>query len=90
MIADDGFQHEVVLTQVKAKSIDPGDVVIASYEVGDIPNDDGYRRSAGAALAQLKETLERVFPKGVNVVVVATRNGKEDISIKIIKDKTKD
>ena len=82
---DNGTQHEININTVKSKGITENDVVLAKYEVGDI--DREYTELAGQALSQLKAMLENVFPEGVKVAVVATRNGKEDVSIKILKNK---
>lgn len=80
-----GLQHEIKLETVKMKGITENDVVLAKYEVGDIQEE--YKDLASHALTQLKNTLESVFPDGVKVVVVATKNGKEDVDIKILKNK---
>lgn len=82
---DNGAQHEINLDTVKSKGITENDVVLAKYEVGDIGRE--YTELAGQALSRLKAMLENVFPKGVKVAVVAARNGKEDVSIKILKNK---
>jgi len=83
---DDGTDHEVSISSIKTKGLGEGDVVLAKYEVGDLPEDKAHL--AGQALAQLKSVLEGAFPEGVKVIVVATRSGKDDVSIKIVKDKT--
>ena len=84
---DDGKQNEIKIDTIKTKSLTTDDVIFATYEVGDI--DEDQRQMAGAELLRLKEMLELAFPEGTKVLVAASRNGKEDISIKIIKDKTK-
>lgn len=82
---DGGDIQEVKLSTIKTKSLAPSDVVLASYEVGDIPEDK--KNLAGAELLRLKSILEQAFPENTKILVTATRNGKEDISIKIVKDK---
>lgn len=84
---DDGEQREVKFSTVKTRNLTSDDVVVASYEVGDISDDQ--RQLAGHALRDLKALLEQQFPEGQKILVTAMRNGKEDVSIKIIKDKTK-
>ena len=84
---DDGQQNEIKISSIKTKALTADDVVFATYEVGDISEDQ--RQMAGAELLRLKEMLELAFPEGTKVMVAASRNGKEDISIKIIKNKTK-
>ena len=82
---DKGQQHEVKMDTIKSKGLTENDVVLAKYEVGEIPVE--YRDLAGQALAKLKSMLEQALPEGVKVVVVATRNGKEDVNIKVLKNK---
>lgn len=82
---ESGQQHEVKMSSVKTKGLTENDVVLAKYEVGDIQPE--YKDLAGQALSQLKAMLENVMPDGVKVAVVATRNGKEDVDIKILKNK---
>lgn len=83
---DDGEQREVKINTVKTKGLTPDDVVIANYEVGEVPEEK--RDLAGAELVRLKQMLEQAFPEGTKILVAATRNGREDVSIKVIKDKT--
>ena len=82
---DDGSEHEIKLSAIKAKALKKGDVVIANYEIGNANNVE-----SGKALTQLKTALQSAFPDGVKVLVTASRNGKEDITLKIIKDKTQE
>lgn len=82
---DQGSQHEIKMASVKTKGLTENDVVLAKYEVGDVQPE--YKDLAGQALSQLKTMLEGVMPEGVKVAVVATRNGKEDVDIKILKNK---
>lgn len=84
---DDGQQNEIKISSIKTKALTTDDVVVATYEVGDISDDQ--RSMVSAELLRLKEMLEMAFPEGTKVLVAASRNGKEDISIKVIKDKTK-
>lgn len=79
---DSGEQHELKLNNLPTKSLTKGDVIITYYEVGVIAN-----REVTRALEQLKRLLESVMPDGVKVIVIATRNGKKDVSINIIKNK---
>jgi hypothetical protein len=80
---EEGINHEISLTHVPVQKIKSGDVVVVSYEVGQaIPKD------VGGALTQLKKIFDQILPAGVNNVVLATRNGKKDVSIKIMKDET--
>jgi len=80
-----GQQHEIKMASVKTKGLTENDVVLARYEIGDIQPE--YRDLASQALSELKTMLEGVMPEGVRVAVVATRNGKEDVDIKILKNK---
>jgi len=84
---DKSVSHEINLETIKTKGLTENDVVLAKYEVGEIPVE--HRDLAGQALAKLKSMLEEVMPEGVKVVVIATRNGKEDINIKVLKNKAK-
>lgn len=84
---DDGVQNEIKISSVKTKALTLDDVVIATYEVGEL--DEEQKKLAGAELLRLKSMLEQAFPKDTKILVAASRNGKEDVSIKIIKDKTK-
>lgn len=88
LIEDDkGVSHDINLETIKTKGLTENDVILAKYEVGELPVE--YRDLAGQTLAKLKTMLEEVMPEGVKVVVVATRNGKEDIDIKVLKNKAK-
>jgi hypothetical protein len=79
---DNGNSHEVKISSISAKSMSKDDIVIASYEIGDMPY-----KNANALLMNLKNMLEAVFMKGTRVLVTATRNGKKDVDISIIKPK---
>jgi len=81
---DDGEAREINLNTIKVKNISENDVIIASYEIGDIAEDKSNLVSS--ELIRLKSMLEQAFPK-TKILVTAMRNGKEDIAIKIIKDK---
>lgn len=80
-----GEMHEIKLQAIKKQSLKKGDVLVVNYEVGDAPSDQ-----ANDALRQLREIFRRVIPEGVEIVIIATRNGEEDISLKIMKDKTQE
>lgn len=82
---DNKIKHEINIDNVKTKGITENDVILAKYEVGEVSPE--YRELAGQALSQLKTMLEQAMPEGVKVVVVATRNGKEDVNIKVLKNK---
>lgn len=79
----DGSQHEINLQKISSKSIKAGDTVIAYYEVGDAPS-----KQVEVVMGQLKRILQGVMPEGVEVVVIATRFGKKDITLEVVKDKT--
>ena len=83
-IDDNQNEHELKLQNIPSKSLKKGDIVIASYEVGDASLIDSQK-----ALEQLRNVLKKVLPKGIEVVAIATRHGKEDVKIKIVKNKTK-
>lgn len=82
---DDGQQHEVKINQIKTQDIVKDDVIIANFEVGSLATDKNSL--IGQELYRLKQLLEKCFPKGQKILVAATRNGIEDISIKIVKTK---
>lgn len=82
---DNNVEHEIVLEQISSKNIKPGDMVVAYYEVG-----NAEVKEVAQALSKLRELIMINAPEGVNVVTIATRNGKKDIDLKIMKDKTKD
>lgn len=75
---DNGTKHEINLSTVSSKSIKSGDSIIAYYEVGNATPKDST-----LALTQLKALLENLFPNGVRVAIIATRNGKKDVEISI-------
>lgn len=81
---DDGETREINLNTIKTKNITENDVIIASYEIGDIAEDKN--NLVAAELVRLKTMLEQAFPK-TKILVTAMRHGKEDVSIKIVKDK---
>ena len=85
---DDGENREVSLNTVKVKGLSENDVVIANYEIGNIPEDKSSL--VGAELYRLKTMLEQAFPPKTKILVTAMRNGKEDVSIKIIKGKAEE
>jgi ribosomal protein L18E len=82
---DNGETHEVKLNTVKVKSLTQDDVIIANYEIGDLA--DEKRELVGAELIRLKEMLTQAFPEGTKILVTAMRHGKEDISLRVVKDK---
>ncbi|MBP6914365.1 hypothetical protein KBB74_02635 [Candidatus Parcubacteria bacterium] len=81
---DDGQVREINLNTIKTKSITENDVIIAGYEIGDIAEDKN--NLVAAELVRLKTMLEQAFPK-TKILVTAMRHGKEDVSIRIVKDK---
>lgn len=81
---DSGETHEIKLDTVKTKNLAADDVIIANYEVGDLPEDQ--KQLAGAELLRLRSLLMEAFPEGSKILVTAMRHGKEDISIKIVKN----
>lgn len=81
---DDGQVREINLNTIKTKSITENDVIIAGYEIGGIAEDKN--NLVAAELVRLKTMLEQAFPK-TKILVTAMRHGKEDVSIRIVKDK---
>ncbi len=79
---DSGNSHEVKISSVTTKSMSKDDIVVATYEIGDMPYSN-----ANALLHNLKNMLEAIFPEGTKVMVTAMRNGKKDIDISIVKQK---
>lgn len=79
---DDGKTHEIKISSVSSKSMSKDDIVIASYEIGDMPY-----KNANALLVNLKNMLEAIFIEGTKVVVTAMRNGKKEVDISVIKPK---
>ena len=77
-VDDKDVAHEVSLSTVKTEKLKKTDVVFASYEVGVASTSE-----AGFALGKLQDLLKGIFVDN-KVVVVATRNGKKDVEIKII------
>jgi hypothetical protein len=85
---DKGNQHNLNIVNIPTKSLGPGDVLVASYEVGHfdpLPSASDVSR----VLTQLKGLLESVVPDGVKILTIATRNGKEDVGLKVLKSKAK-
>lgn len=80
---ENGEQHKLSLRSIPSKSIKKNDIIIATYEIGEAARDYSLR-----ALEQLRILLKNVLPEDVKVIIIATRNGKEDITLKILKDKT--
>jgi len=80
---DDGSQSEISLKSIPSKSLKSGDIVFAYYEVGDSPE-----QTSRESMQKLQVFFEKLLPNDVKCVVIATRNGKEDVKLKIIKDKT--
>lgn len=84
LIKDDkGNVHNVDISHISADDIKPGDLLVASYEIGFTP--DGIE--VQEVMKQLSDYLQKILPEGVKVAVIAKRDGKEDISIRIISDK---
>ena len=79
---DQDQEHEIKIHNIASKGIMTGDVIVATYEVGEAPAED-----TGQALAKLRDLLMANVPEGVKVLVAASRNGAEDIKLKILKDK---
>lgn len=84
---DGGEQHEISMDTIRSKSLSAGDIIVAKYEVGQLT--DEQRPMANQALTQLKEILEKVTPEDVRIIVVAARNGKEDIKLQVLKKDSK-
>jgi hypothetical protein len=80
---DDGKQSEISLKTIQSKSLKSGDIVFAYYEIGDVVENDAI-----TIMQKLQVFFEKLLPDDVKCVVIATRNGKEDIKLKIVKDKT--
>jgi len=80
---DDGSQSEISLKSIPSKSLKSGDVVLAYYEVG-----NNLDEEVRLSMQKLQIFFEKLLPNNVKCVVIATRDGKEDIKLKIIKDKT--
>ena len=84
LIKDDkGDIHNVNLIHIPAANIKSGDLILASYEIGYTP--DGIE--VQEVMKQLSDYLQKLLPEGTKVAVIAKRDGKEDISLRIISDK---
>ena len=84
LIKDDkGNIHPINLVHIPAEDIKSGDLLLASYEIGFTP--DGIE--VQNVMKQLSDYLQKLLPEGVKVAVLAMRDGKEDISLRIISDK---
>ena len=79
---DDGNQSEVSLKTIQSKSIKKGDIVFIYYEIGDVNEIE-----ARETMSKLQVFFEKLLPDDVKAVVIATRNGKKDIKVEIVKDK---
>ena len=79
---DNGNNHEVNLSTVRIKDLHEGDVILATYEVG-----DASLSEANFALSKLNELLKTTFSEKVKILTIATRNGKKDIDIKVVSEK---
>ena len=77
---DSGVQHQINIQNIQTKDFELGDIIVAYYEVGDAPMEE-----SNIALEQLKILLQSVFPTGVKIVAIASRNGARDIDIKAFK-----
>ena len=77
---DLGNQHQISLQNIQTKDFDPGDVLVAYYEVGDASLEDSK-----IALEQLKILLQSIFPEGIKIITIASRNGARDVDIKAFK-----
>lgn len=78
---NDGKQFNIKLETVNVEKMKETDVVIATYEVGDLNANDSNQ-----VLQNLNDVIKGFFPKN-RVLALASRNGKEDVSIKIISEK---
>lgn len=77
----EGVQHELSMQTIQSESLKSGDVIVATYEVG-----DSDKQTSMYALNQLRQTLINSLPEGVSVIAIATRNGQEDISLKLLSE----
>jgi hypothetical protein len=84
---DQGNQHAIHIQNIPTKSLGKGDVLVAGYEIG-YSDPPPSAADISRVLTQLKGLLESVIPPGVKVLSIAVRNGKEDISLKVLKNKT--
>ena len=78
---DKGKQHNINLTTIKSKDLKLGDVIVATYEVGDAPTEESK-----FALSSLNSLLKTIFADQ-KVITVATRNGARDITIDVVSKK---
>jgi hypothetical protein len=84
LIKDDKGQiHPINLSLIPAEGIKSGDLLLASYEIGYVPDSINVNET----LQQLRDYLQKLLPEGVKIAVIAKRDGKEDISLRIVSDK---
>lgn len=77
---NDGQQHEIELETIKASGLSESDVFLVRYEVGNAPPAD-----TSYALENLRDVFKSYFPNN-KILIVATRNGVDDIEIEIVKE----
>jgi hypothetical protein len=78
---NDGKQHEVKLDTVNIEELNKNDIVIAKYEIGM----SASPKDAAEILQRLNDVIKGFFPDN-RVLALATRNGIEDVDIKIVKE----
>lgn len=78
---DNGKQFNIKLDTVKTVSMKDSDVVVATYEVGTLSPKD-----SNVVLQQLNDVIKGFFPNN-RVLTLASRNGTEDVSLKIMSEK---
>jgi len=87
---DDGKQSEISLKTISSKGLKDGDIVFASYELG--PRNDHEsntdKQHINEVMSKIQVFLEKILPDGVKCVVIARHDGKDDLTLKITKDKT--
>lgn len=79
---DNKVIHEMNLSTIKVKDLKEGDVVLATYEVG-----NATTQEATFALSQLNDMLKGIFGQKIKVTTIATRHGTKDVDIKIVSGK---
>lgn len=78
---DNGKQFNIKLETVKTESMKKSDIVVATYEIGDL----SFNESKDI-LQQLNDIIKGFFPNN-RVLTIASRHGTEDISLKIMSNK---
>lgn len=77
---DNGAKFNIKLETVKVEKMKESDVVIATYEVGNLSPKD-----SNEVLHRLNEVIKGFFPKN-RVLTLAARNGVEDVKMKIVSE----